>query len=112
LFFGLPGNPTSAMVTFELFVRPALAKLAGGQDTRPKTAHATLTETVTHTPGRRSFMRAVLEDAGDGPVVALAGAQGSGMLSALAKANCLLIVPEDETTLTAGCRVGVIPLPS
>lgn len=112
LFFGLPGNPTSAMVTFELFVRPALAKLAGRQDTRPRTAHATLAETVTHTPGRRSFMRAFVEDAGDGPVVALAGAQGSGMLSALAKANCLLVIPEDEAELAPGSRVSIIPLPS
>jgi molybdopterin molybdotransferase len=112
LFFGLPGNPTSAMVTFELFVRPALAKLGGRVNTQPRMTYARLVETVTHTPGRRSFMRAVVADTGDRPVVSLAGSQGSGMLSAMAKANCLLVVPEDTGEIAAGSSVSIIRLPA
>ena len=117
LLFGLPGNPVSVHVTFEVFVRPALRRLAGRADSallRPVDA-AVLEEPVTKAPGRRSFLRvAALRDAATGaPLrdatgrvrVALAGGQESHQLSALAAADALAIVPESVAGLPAGAGV-------
>jgi molybdopterin biosynthesis enzyme len=116
LLFGLPGNPVSSFVTFELFVRPAIRRLAGLPADRlvRSVDRAVLVEPVSKSPGRRAFLRVVAErdDAG-APVrdergrvrVRLAGGgrgQGSHVLSALAIAEALAIVPEDVETLPAG----------
>jgi molybdopterin molybdotransferase len=116
LLFGLPGNPVSSFVTFELFVRPAIRRLAGLPADRlvRSVDRAVLVEPVSKSPGRRAFLRVVAErdDAG-GPTrdehgrvrVRLAGGgrgQGSHILSALAIAEALAIVPEDIETLPAG----------
>ena len=113
LLFGLPGNPVSSFVTFELFVRPVLRRLAGHSDlVGREVVRARLTEAVTKSPGRRAFLRVRLERAGGGAWVAsLAGGQDSHVLSALAAANGLAIVSEDDDSLPAGAEVEVIRLP-
>jgi len=117
LLFGLPGNPVSVFVTFEVFVRPALRRLAGRTQAallRPVDA-AVLEEAVTKSIGRRTFLRvAALRDSATGaPVrdaagrvrVALAGGQESHQLSALAAADGLAVVPESVASLPAGAGV-------
>ena len=116
LLFGLPGNPVSTAVTFELFVRPALRKLAGGGDRGPADDRAVLTERVTKGHGRRAYLRVVAERDEDGRVrrddrgrvpVRLAGGQGSHVLSALAVADALAVVSEDTDSLDAGAEVAL-----
>ena len=112
LMFGLPGNPVSSFVTFELFVRPVLRRLAGHSDVIGRdSVLATLAEPVTKSPGRRAFLRVRLERGTDGAWVAsLAGGQDSHVLSALAAANGLAIVSEDDDSLPTGAQVEVIRL--
>jgi len=119
LLFGLPGNPVSSFVTFELFVRPAIRRLAGWPPDRLiRTAdRAVLLEDVTKSPGRRAFLRVVttrdaegrtVRDAEGRVPVRLAGGgrgQGSHVLSALAIADALAIVPESVDGLAAGSPV-------
>lgn len=110
LFFGLPGNPASSVVTFELFVRPALRKLAGhSQLTRPA-IKAVLSEDAAHTPGRQSYQRAVISGRAGDYAVRTTGAQGSGMLSPLVQANALLALPADTAFFPAGAEVTVLLL--
>lgn len=113
LMFGLPGNPVSSFVTFELFVRPVLRRLAGHSDLIAReSVLATLTERVTKSPGRRAFLRVRLEKNREGAWIAsLAGGQDSHVLSALAAANGLAVVSEDDDSLPAGAQVEVIRLP-
>ena len=89
LLFGLPGNPVSSFVTFELFVRPVLRRLAGQRDlTGRAIIRARLGEAASVDPERRAFLRVVVEtDGADGPVARLAGGQGSHMLSGLVAAE-------------------------
>lgn len=110
-FFGLPGNPSSTMVTFELFVRPALRRLAGHTDlTRPQVT-ATLTEDARHTPGRQSYQRAVVtRPPGGAAQVRALTKQGSGMLLPMTEANALLVLPADTEALPAGAAVTVLVL--
>jgi molybdenum cofactor synthesis domain-containing protein len=114
LLFGLPGNPVSSFVTFELFVRPVLRRLRG-EDADGGRVHvwARLTEPVRKSAGRRAFMRVRLEEdrAHRGLWLAhLAGGQGSHVLSALALADGLAIIPEDDAGAEAGTEVEVIRL--
>ena len=102
--FGLPGNPVSSLVVFELFVRPALLKMAGHTELLRPTFKATLTETLTNRDGRVNYMRAVLK-VSDGEITAqTTGPQGSGILYSLVLANGLIIIPT-ATTLQAGEKV-------
>lgn len=112
LLFGLPGNPVSSFVTFELFVRPVLRRLAGHVDLIGRDfVRATLTEPVTKSPGRRAFLRVHLEGNDEiGWTASLAGGQDSHMLSALAAANGLAIVSEDDDSMPAGAIVDVMRL--
>lgn len=112
LFFGLPGNPVSAMVTFELFVRPALWKMAGRPESelaRPQ-VQATVHEAISHTPGRREYVRAITTAEANGFVTRLTGAQGSGILHSMLGANSLLILPEASTGIAPGETVTVLLL--
>ncbi len=112
LLFGLPGNPVSSLVTFELFVRPVLRRLAGHSDVIGReVVRARLAQDASKAPGRRAFLRVRLERASDGPQATLAGAQDSHMLSALAAADGLAVIPEDVTHVAAGTEVEVIRLP-
>jgi molybdopterin molybdotransferase len=116
LMFGLPGNPVSSAVTFELFVRPALRALAGRHDLLRPVDRAVLGEAVDKSHGRRAFIRVQAErnDAGSplrdarGRVqVHLAGGQGSHVISALAAADALAIIPEADDELPAGAEVAL-----
>jgi molybdopterin molybdotransferase len=98
-WFGLPGNPVSAVVTFELFVRPALRRMSGRHDLFRETIDVTLGDAVTTPGGLTHFLRAVVDDA---DVATLTGPQGSGLLTSLVAASALLIVPHDVTYLAPG----------
>ena len=99
--FGLPGNPVSSLVVFELFVRPALLKMAGHTELLRPTFKATLAEPVTNKDGRVNYMRAILK-ASDGQYTAeTTGPQGSGILHSLVLANGLITIPSG-VTLQAG----------
>jgi molybdopterin molybdotransferase len=111
LLFGLPGNPVSAFVTFELFVRPVLRRLAGHrQPVARQSVHARLAEPVSKSPGRRAFLRVRLQLEGGAWQARLAGGQGSHVLSALAFADGLAVVPEEVESLPAGAEVEVVLL--
>ncbi len=98
---GLPGNPTSGMVTFEQFARPAIRRMLGAGLYRP-TIHVRLDERIENLGGRRTYARAQLRyEAGEFHAT-LSGSQDSAMLMPLAMADCLLIVPEDREELRAG----------
>ncbi len=105
LFFGLPGNPVSTMVTFELFVRPALRKLFGQNDVFRPCVQVTLTEGFNRSPGREEYVRAKVLASDYGLSAKPTGAQGSGVLSSMLGANALLVLPPDAETLAAGDRV-------
>ena len=110
LFFGLPGNPVSAMVTFYQFVKPALLALAGAAYEEAATLRARTAVPFPKKPGRTEYQRAVLRRDADGtPVVEHTGHQGSGRLSSMARANCLVIVPADSKGIEAGEWVDVQP---
>jgi len=100
-FFGLPGNPVSAMLTFEQFVRPALLKMSGRTNLDKPTVQVQLLETVT-SDGRETYARAWVQREGLGYAARLSGGQGSNVLSALTSANALLIIPDGVTRLEAG----------
>jgi len=109
LLFGLPGNPVSSVVTFELFVRPVLRLLAGHPDVIGRqVVRAALEQAVTKAAGRRAFLRVKLTADGSGWRAALAGGQDSHVLSALAAADGLAIIPEEHDALPAGSEVEVI----
>ncbi|MFO7259899.1 MAG: molybdopterin molybdotransferase MoeA [bacterium] len=109
--FGLPGNPVSALVTFEVFVRPALRRMAGRRDVHSRTIRVRLGERVESKAGLVHFLRARLElDGPAGYVARLTGAQGSGILSSMAEADALLVIPEDVERLAEGEDVVAIPL--
>jgi molybdopterin molybdotransferase len=105
--FTLPGNPVSAFVSFQLFVRPALAALQDTDDLRLPAVRATLTGAVRSPRGRRSYLRGVLTD---GRVAPLSG-QGSHQIAALGRANALIVVPEETTQLPEGATADVLVLP-
>jgi molybdopterin molybdotransferase len=107
---GLPGNPVAAMVAFEVFARPAILKLSGQLSWDKATLRAILDEEITDS-GRRHFMRASVRLEEDGYHVTTRGSgvqvQGSGILTSLVWANCLVAVPEDVTHLPAGASIEV-----
>lgn len=102
-FFGLPGNPVSALLAFEQFVRPVLLKLGGRSRWDKPTVPVTLLESVT-SDGRETYARAWVERDGAGYVARLSGGQGSNVLSALIGANALVIIPDGVTRLEAGAQ--------
>lgn len=104
-FFGLPGNPVSAMVTFDVFVRPALLKLNGRTDHTP-TVQAVLAEDL-RSDGRRSYLRVKLSQKNGTWVAHLTGTQSSGALTSMILADGLLIVPEDVLHASAGEKLPV-----
>jgi len=110
MFFGLPGNPVSAMVTFYQFVQPALRRLAGAPYRVPAALRARAGCDFPKRPGRTEFQRAVLAQAADGtPSVAHTGHQGSGRLTSMARANCFVVIPADSAGFAEGEWVDVQP---
>ena len=110
LVFGLPGNPVSAMVTFLLFVRPALIAMAGLIEDR-LLATAVLDEHYPKQPGRAQAVRCRLELADDGWHIRPTKEQGSHVLSSMLDADCLAFLPTDAEDLEAGTRVEIQLLP-
>jgi molybdopterin molybdotransferase len=105
--FGLPGNPGSSMISFEQFVRPSLLKMMGHRQILRPVVDAILKEDIRKEPGRRHFIRALVSFEKDRYFARMAGAQGSGVLRSMLKANGLIIVPEDREIVKAGEKVKV-----
>ena len=102
-WIGLPGNPVSAMVTFELFVRPAIRKMLGHDRLFRRAVPVTLEEPVSIGARLTHFLRAIVRVRDDGSLGArLTGPQGSAILTSMARANALLVVPEDRPAAAAG----------
>ena len=101
-WIGLPGNPVSALVTFELFARPAVRRFHGFHDVFRRPVSVTLGETITINAPLTHFLRAVVSPDGTGLRARLTGPQGSGLLSSLVSANALLVVPADRQSVPAG----------
>ena len=113
LVFGLPGNPVSTMVTFELFVRTALARLEGAENPVREILKARLLDSLTNRGPRRAYLPGWLRAGDDGELVAEPiPTKGSADIVAFSKANALLIVPEDQDRLESGESVSVYPLDS
>jgi molybdopterin molybdotransferase len=104
---GLPGNPVAAVVAFLQFGRPALLKMLGRTDWTVPTVRARLTRAHENRGRRRHFVRGVLRREGTDYVVEPAGAQGSGILSSVAAANCFIVLPESWDHAPAGAMVDV-----
>lgn len=110
-FFGLPGNPVSAVVTFHQLVMPALHKLTGQEIDylNDKLVSAKTLDPLKKQKGRQDFQRGIYEITPEGLVVKSAGLQSSGVLSALTKANCYIVLPIDQGNLAAGEQVNILP---
>ncbi len=109
-FFGLPGNPVSAMAVFYQFVREALLILQGQAPVTPPPAfRAVLTAPVKKTPGRTEFQRGICEMKDGQCVVTPVSAQGSNVLSSMSRANCFIVLPMDSGNRSAGEPVEVQP---
>jgi molybdopterin molybdotransferase len=107
---GLPGNPVSSMVSFELFGRPAIYKMLGRSDWQRPLVRAIAEEPIPNTDARRVFARAIVTKRDGRYVAALTGPQGSGILTSMAEANALAVVPEDVPGVAAGDEVDVMLL--
>jgi molybdopterin molybdotransferase len=109
-FFGLPGNPVSAMVTFYQFVQPALLRMMGIKDVLPLTLHLRTVSTLKKRAGRLEYQRGVMHiDKNDEMVVRSTGAQGSGILRSMGEANCFIEIPLETENVEAGELVKVQP---
>jgi molybdopterin molybdotransferase len=108
-FFGLPGNPVASVLCFHLFVRPALWKLGGRTRLDPECVTATAVEPMRKRAGRREYKRGILRFTDHGYEVSTTGPQGSGILSSMVAANCLIILEEARGDVKAGERVLVEP---
>jgi molybdopterin molybdotransferase len=109
--FCLPGNPVSALVSFEVFVRPAIRKLLGKRQLQRATVQAVALEGVESPAAVRQYRRGVLHrEANDTYSVSFVGGSGSHLIAAMASANCLVVIDEAVTEVVAGSRATVIPL--
>jgi len=107
-FFGLPGNPVSTMVTFELFARPMLEALAGMSPRKLMFVHARLKSEIRVKTGLKRFLPAVLSGEFEHSEVELVAWQGSGDIAAVARANCYAVIPPDRDRIAAGEWVAVM----
>jgi molybdopterin molybdotransferase len=105
---GMPGNPVSVMVSFEVFARPAILTMLGVTDLSKPTVEAVLADEIRSKDERRHYVRVCVEEGAEGYRAFLAGGQGSGILNSMVKANALAIIPEDWTHVPAGSRVRVM----
>lgn len=110
VFFGLPGNPVSVMVTFYQFVQPALRRMMGESVTQPLLYKATCRSKLKKKPGRVEYQRGVLTQEADGSLsVSKTGMQGSGILTSMSSANCFIILAQDSGGVEPGAIVDVQP---
>lgn len=107
---GLPGNPVSALMSFELFGRPALLKMQGKTRLAKPTIEATLVDEIKRKDNRRHYVRVQLETRGGEMFAHLTGDQGSGILLSMVRADGIAIIPEDARHVEAGTRVRVMIL--
>jgi molybdopterin molybdotransferase len=107
-FFGLPGNPVSTMVTFELFARPLLEALAGQSPRKLTFLHARLKNEIRVKTGLKRFLPAILSGEFENSEVELVAWQGSGDIAATARANCYIVIPSDRECLPSGEWVAVM----
>jgi molybdopterin molybdotransferase len=110
LVFGLPGNPVSSLVGFELFVRPALLALQGAAEPMPQLQRGRLGRTVRRNPARDELLRARSRLDQDGVVLDLLDGQESHMIARAALADALVLAPMGEGELAAGASVEYLPL--
>lgn len=103
-FLGVPGNPVSAMVSFEMFARPAILKMAGHDKLERPRVEVTVLEDI-DSDGRESYIRAVVTRDERGYLARTTGGQGSHMMTSLVKANALLVVPEGVKAIQAGTKL-------
>ena len=108
-FFGLPGNPVSTMVTFELFARPMLESLAGMLPRKLVFLYAKLKSEIKTKTGLKRFLPAFLSGEFEHVEVSLLPWQGSGDIAAVARANCYIVVPPDRERIEVGEWVPVLP---
>lgn len=110
VFFGLPGNPVSATVTFHQLAVPGILKMQGRLFTRPIKLKAVTLSELKKSPGRMEFQRGIYQVNEQGQLcVNATGAQGSGILSSLAKANCYIILPQEQGRVATGELVSILP---
>lgn len=107
---GLPGNPVSVMVAFELFARPAILKMMGKKNLAKPVIEAIIQDTVRNNDQRRTFARVIVRQRDGQYFAQLTGSQGSAILTSMALANGLAIVPEDKPAVKPGDRVQVMML--
>lgn len=105
---GMPGNPVSAMVSFELFVRPAILRMRGLKDLDRQLCDAILDDPVSRKDDRRHFLRVWIEARGGVLHASLTGEQGSGILNSMVQANGFAIIPEEWSSAPAGAHVKVM----
>ena len=110
IVFGLPGNPVASMVTFELFMRPALLKMQGYTHLYRPTINAVLQEDITKSLGRKQFIRVTLEQRDGTFFASRTGAQGSGILRSMSMADGLAVSHEEQEFMEAGQEIEVMLL--
>jgi molybdopterin molybdotransferase len=108
-FFGLPGNPVSTMVTFDLFAKPMIEALMGMFARKLVFLAARLKSEIKTKPGLKRFLPGILSGEFERAEVALAGWQGSGDIAAVARAHCYIVVPPDREKMVAGEWISVMP---
>jgi molybdopterin molybdotransferase len=108
-FFGLPGNPVSAVVTYHQLVLPVLRHLAGEQFEPALSLIATTESNLKKQPGRADFQRGTLQETNGENIVHSTGNQGSGVLSSIARANSYIVLEQDRGSVPKGEKVRVIP---
>jgi len=110
-FFGLPGNPVAVMVTFLQFVKPALQRLSGEAFKAPFRVKAVCQNDIRKRPGRTEYQRGIYTQLDDGTLsVELTGRQGSGILSSMSEANCLIVLHDKQGSVAQGNMVLIEPL--
>lgn len=109
-WIGLPGNPVSTMVTFELFVRPAIRKMMGQLLAFRRSVAVRLAEPINVKPKLQHFLRAIITEGARGPEARLTGPQGSGILTSMALANALLVIPEGQHETPVGATAQALVL--
>jgi molybdopterin molybdotransferase len=107
---GLAGNSVSCMVNYELFVRPAILKMMGKKNLAKPTIEAVMEEGISNNDGRRIFARVIVEKRDGRYYARLTGPQGSGILTSMALANGLAVVPEDQARVNKGDILQVLML--
>jgi molybdopterin molybdotransferase len=107
---GLPGNAVSCMVSFELFVRPALLKMMGKKNYAKPAVPAILEESVINDTGRRLYDRAIISRRNGNYYAKLTGPQGSGILTSMSRANGLVLIPEEKDRINKGETVQALML--